>query len=129
MPGMKRHLIWTMDFDSRAHTLELEIGDHWDPQVKEQWRQNKDQIAGSVAGEFGSEDLERKLRDFAAIGVRPFSIISHHNTLFAQVRDAFVQGAYYPALTGACALGERILNHLVIDLRDEFRSTPEYKSV
>jgi len=30
------------------------------------------------------------------------------------VRDAFTIGAYYPALTGAAALGERIINHLMI---------------
>jgi len=40
-----------------------------------------------------------------------------------------VSGAYYPALTGACALGERILNHLVLGLRESFKSTAEYKRV
>ena len=35
----------------------------------------------------------------------------------------------YPALTGACALGERILNYLILNLRDDFHSTPEYKQV
>ena len=38
-------------------------------------------------------------------------------------------GGYYPALTGACALGERILNHLVLSLRDFFKNSPEYKDV
>jgi hypothetical protein len=38
-------------------------------------------------------------------------------------------GSYYPALTAACALGERILNHLVLALRDNFKSTSQYKSV
>jgi hypothetical protein len=42
---------------------------------------------------------------------------------------ALTVGAYYPALVGACALGERILNHLVLDLREDFRGTPEYKQV
>lgn len=32
-------------------------------------------------------------------------------------------------MTGACALGERILNHLVITLRDYYKETPEYKRV
>ena len=59
----------------------------------------------------------------------PSSIVAHHNILVRQVRDAFVAGQYYPALTGACALGERILNHLALDLRDEFRATPEFKSM
>jgi hypothetical protein len=38
-------------------------------------------------------------------------------------------GAYYPALTAACALGERILNYLILLLRDDYRHTPEYKTV
>ena len=38
-------------------------------------------------------------------------------------------GSYYPALTGCCSLGVRILNHLVRDLRDDFKSTPVYKTV
>jgi len=38
-------------------------------------------------------------------------------------------GSYYPALTAACALGERILNHLVLLLRDDYKTTPEYKNV
>lgn len=38
-------------------------------------------------------------------------------------------GAFYPALTAACALGERILNQLVLHLRDCFQSTPEFKRV
>lgn len=38
-------------------------------------------------------------------------------------------GSYYPALTAACALGERILNHLILLLRDDHKATPEYKRV
>jgi hypothetical protein len=38
-------------------------------------------------------------------------------------------GAYYPSLTGACALGERILNHLVLILREDHTKMPEYKTV
>ena len=49
--------------------------------------------------------------------------------MFEEVRRAFIIGSYYPALVGACALGERILNHLLLDLRDSYRHTPEYKRV
>ena len=38
-------------------------------------------------------------------------------------------GGYYPALTAACSLGERILNHLILILRDDYRHTPEFKTV
>lgn len=36
---------------------------------------------------------------------------------------------YYPALLFACALGERTLNHLVLDLRDAYVSTREHAAV
>jgi hypothetical protein len=38
-------------------------------------------------------------------------------------------GGYYPALTASCALGERILNHLILIPREDFKGTPEYKRV
>jgi hypothetical protein len=59
----------------------------------------------------------------------PFSVIAFHNRFLRQIRDAFTVGGYYPALTGAAALGERILNHLIIRLRTYYKSTPEYKTV
>jgi hypothetical protein len=63
------------------------------------------------------------------IGPAPFSIIAFHNDFFRQARRAFVSGAYYPALTATCALGERVLNHLLIRCRDCFRASAEYKHV
>ena len=126
---MKRHLIWSSDFDTRANILGTEIREDWEEQVKELWRKNKTDIAEGLRVEFGALDFDRKVRDFVALGIVPFSIVAHHNLLFAQVRKAFVQGAYYPALTGVCALGERILNHLIIDLRESFQATAQYKTV
>ncbi|MCJ2140400.1 MULTISPECIES: hypothetical protein [unclassified Methylobacterium] len=79
--------------------------------------------------EYGEWGAERKRADFVAIGVKPFSVLSYHNRFFTQTRDAFVQGAYYPALLSACALGERTLNHLVLDLRDDYADTPEHAAV
>ncbi|WP_321337161.1 hypothetical protein [Breoghania sp.] len=57
------------------------------------------------------------------------SLVTYHNAMHQQARSAFVVGAYYPALVAACALGERILNHLILDLRDSFRSSPHYRKV
>jgi hypothetical protein len=57
------------------------------------------------------------------------SLLTYHNRLHEQARRTFVAAAYYPALVAACALGERILNHLVLDLRDSFQSSDHYKKV
>jgi hypothetical protein len=90
---------------------------------------HRERVRAGLASEFGSHELDAKIANFVAIGSKPFSVISYHNVLFDQVRRAFVIGAYYPALLGACALGERILNHPILDLRDSYRNTAEYRTV
>jgi hypothetical protein len=127
--GRRRHLSWGMDFDSRALSLDAMIPDHWDKEVKELHRQNLEAARAGMIAEFGELGIDAKIENFIAIGVKPFSVLAHHNALFHQVRQAFVIGAYYPALVGACALGERILNHLMLDMRDHFKATPEYRKV
>jgi hypothetical protein len=127
--GRRRHRTLFRDFDTRATLLVTEVQEQWDESVKANWRESKAHVVAQLSQEFGGLHIDRKVRDFTDIGVKPFSIITYHNALFEQVRVAFTSGAYYPALVGACALGERILNHLVIDLREDFRATPQYKKV
>jgi hypothetical protein len=69
------------------------------------------------------------MKDFKDAGSIPLSLVAFHSRFLQQVRDAFVAGAYYPALIGACTLGERILNHLLLALRDDFQRTAEYRKV
>lgn len=126
---MKRYRIVSMDFDTRALFLKDPIPDEWEESVKETHRQNKQRIEESLIHTFGGQNYYSKRQNFIDIGTRPFSVIAFHNRFFEQVRRAFVTGCYYPALTGACALGERILNHLVLKLRDDFKSSPEYKRI
>ena len=54
----------------------------------------------------------------------PFSVIAYHNLFLEQTREAFVMGHDYPALTGSCALGEKILDPFVLRLRDDYTSHP-----
>jgi hypothetical protein len=126
--GRRRHLSYTMDFDTRVYGLE-EPGDGWSEEAKRLHEENKAHIKRRLEHEFGTDGIEQKIANFIAIGTKPFSVLAHHNRFFDQVRRAFVVGAYYPALVGACALGERILNHLILDLRESYRHTPEYKKV
>ncbi len=126
--GRRRHLSYTMDFDTRAYLLE-EPKDGWTDEARSLHFKNRERLRGGLEREFGSDRLDKKIENFAAIGSKPFSILSYHNQFFDQVRRAFVIGAYYPALVGACALGERVLNHLVLDLRAFYKNTPEYKRI
>lgn len=126
---MKRYRPLSYQFDFRAGSLRQEIQEDWEPQVKEAWHHNQNQVRESLVHEYGARDLEGKFSRFKARGELPFSVIAFHNQAFPQIRDAYVSGAFYPALTGACALGEWILNHLVLGLRHDFRATKEYKRV
>ncbi|WP_298876532.1 hypothetical protein [uncultured Bradyrhizobium sp.] len=125
---MKRHLVYPIHFDTRSRVLEDEQST-WTEEAKVLHRENRRRVVEGIEQQFGSRDLEQKVVDFRECRTLPFSIVSYHNRYYQQSRDAFVAGTYYPAATGACALGERILNHLVIDLREEFRDTPDYKRV
>lgn len=126
---MKRYRVLNEDLDTRANVLAVEVEDDWDKPIKAQWLQNKEEIKRGLLFEYGFEDATTKLENFMDLGLKPFSVVAYHNRFADQARRAFVVGAYYPALTGACALGERILNHLVLNLRGEFKGTPEYKKV
>lgn len=116
-----------MDFDARANILSTEVRDEWEPSVREQWLKNIDNLHRELAAEFGQHAFASKLRNFRDLGAKPFSVLAYHNNFLGQARSAFVMSAYYPALVGACTLGERILNHLVLGLRDNFRSSWRYK--
>lgn len=126
---MKRYRILNMDFDARTNILNIKIEDCWDPKAKQLYQENQDKIRRGLREQFGSSAGEAKLKNFCDLGAAPFSIVAYHNLFLRQIRHSFVIGCYYPALTGACALGERILNHLLLSLRDFFKSSPEYKTV
>ena len=126
---MKRYRIVSFDLDARARWLTQKIDNNWNEQVKEQHRAAGQKTVEGLIHEYGARNAEVKIQDFVALGPKPLSILSYHNRFATQSRTAFVAGAYYPALTAACALGERILNHLILILRDDFVHTREFKAV
>jgi len=127
---MRRHVVPAfLDFDYRANALRQEINPAWEEKVRELHVANREQLIAGLKEQYGATNIEQKVADFTAAGPLVSSVIAYHNTFLRQVRDAFASGCYYPALTGGCALGERILNHLMLDLRGAFRGSPEYKRV
>lgn len=118
-----------MDFDSRAASLTREISPEWSSAAITNHQENLIQLVVELVNEYGVINHQRKRNDFGELGSAPFSVLAFHNKFLRQIRNAFVQGAYYPALTGACALGERILNHLIFKFRDGFKSSPHYKKI
>lgn len=126
---MKRYRVIQMDFDSTPYILSMNIDDSWEPTVQELHRKNKKESEQQLVDQYGILNSDIKLQNYIDLGAAPFSVIAFHNNFLRQIRGAFVIGAYYPALTGACTLGERILNHLIRALRDDYSDKPEYKLV
>ena len=126
---MKRYRVTNIDFDSRAQILDMAISDSREPEVQEMHESNLISTVQGLVTQYGAGSSEQKIQNFRDMKSAPFSILAYHNKFAFQVRNAFAIGSYYPALTGACALGERILNHLVINLREKYRHTKEYKRV
>lgn len=118
--GWKRYTPIAHSFDTRANALGTEIQADWEPRIQDQWRAAHAGIRESIVHQYGAADFEEKIQSFADLGAAPWSVHGLHDLHLKQVRDAFVLGAYYPALVGASSLGERILNHLVLALRDEY---------
>lgn len=125
---MKRYRVFSFDFDSRSHMLEP-IQENWNEKVKEQYLINREKTIRGLAQQYGESQLDVKVQNFLDLRFKPFSVSAFHNKFLDQIRNSYVIGAYYPALTGACALGERILNHLVLMLRGYHTNTAEYKKV
>jgi hypothetical protein len=127
---MKRYRVLPFfDFDTRVRTLADPINEEWEEKVKTLHHENRKRAIEGFISEFGELNKDIKIDNFIALEAKPFSILAFHNRFFTQIRNSFVIGSYYPALTGACALGERILNYLLLTLRDDYKNTPEYKKV
>ena len=126
---MKRYRILSFDFDTRARTMTQEIREEWEENVKKQHRQSKESVEQGLIISYGAEARRAKRYNFIDLGDKPLSILAFHNRFYEQIRTSFVMGSYYPALTASCSLGERILNYLLLVLRDDYKHTPEYKTV
>jgi len=125
---MKRYRISNFDFDSRAISLEP-IPEHWEESVRELRGVNQAQTLADLKADYGEADFETKLNNFKELGPKPLSVVAFHNNFLNQARHAFIHGQYYPSLTAVCALGERVLNHLVFNLRDCYKGSSLYMKV
>ena len=126
---MKRYRVFNFDFDTRANILNTKIEESWPEDSKKLWLENQKSTEESLISEYGTLHKEIKIKNFKELGPAPLSIIAFHNKFFRQIRHSFVIGSYYPALTGACALGERILNYLILSLKNDYKRTAEYKKI
>lgn len=124
----RRYHPFSFDFDSTPLNLN-DPDERWDEQVKRDHLERREQEINRLKLQYGALDIENVVKNAADLGPKSMSLLAYHNRLHEQARRSFIGGMYYPALVAACALGERILNHLVLDLRDSFKSSEHYRKV
>lgn len=107
-------------FDTRNAILEQTIEPTWDREIQEQWNRNQAAVRMELLAEHGTFSGEEKIANYKCLGPAPWSIVYEHSIDLVQVRSAFTHGDYFPALVSACALGERIFNHLLLTLRPDY---------
>lgn len=105
---MKRFRVISFDFDARANVLKT-IGHNT----------AKDNVSESVKNQFGDSDVNHRITNLADFGAF-FSVLPFLRMPFREIQYSFINGSFYPALTGACCLGESILNQLISGLKDEY---------
>lgn len=77
----------------------------------------------------GESDFDQKFERWLKIDYPPLGLIEEYPDKVQQIINAYSAGFYYPAVTAACCLAERILNRLIIKTRHHFKSNAHYKKV
>ena len=126
--GMRRYQPFSYDFDSTPLHLN-DPNESWEQSVKALHLKNREETTEQLKLAYGEKHISMVIENLRALGPKGLSLISYHNVMHSQARKAFTIGAYYPALVSACSLGERILNHLILDLREHFKTSPHYRDV
>jgi len=118
---MKRYRWTSFYIDTERNIVKHPVGSR-DPQT----------VSGAfdaVTYKHGLLDIQGKYDRWLSLSPPPLCVPIEWHELILEVESAYIHGDFYPALTSACCLGERILNHLVIGLRSYFKSNNRYKEV
>ena len=104
--------------DTRSQALKGHPGSPWALQMKE-----------SLIEDWGARDSEEKIARFIDLGISLLGLPEEYYYLLNQIISAHCCGHFYPAMTAAGSLGERILNRLILRTRGHFKGHRTYKRV
>ena len=113
---MRRYRAGTFMIDGTRQTLTR----------KDMPQEYKENMLDWIKERYGTHDHKEKVDRYIEVNPPNFMIVPDYIKTLNEIRDAYIFGNYYPALTGACYLGERILNILTIRLRDHFKKHRRY---
>lgn len=83
----------------------------------------------SMQSVYGAADLDKKLERWANISKTQIWIVDEYNEVIDEIVSSYIAGYYYCATVSACCLTERILNRLVIKLKNYHKESDFYKKI
>jgi hypothetical protein len=87
------------------------------------------QLTQEIIAEYGLLNIEAKKKRYMEIKPPVLCIVLEYYPLIYETIRTYIAGQYYPALTGACCIGETILNSLLLKLRNHYSNTNYYKQI
>ena len=112
------HRVFGFALDTRARILN-----------NDNIKDSHDGITQGLKEEWGVQEFPIKLKRFKDLNLSFLGIPEEYYGLLWNVVSSYCCGQFYPAMTSSGALGERILNRLLIKTRDYFKSSPHYKKI
>lgn len=119
---MKRHRFLTFSLDTTRNFFKGDIQAPLLEKYKEEQRQDINQKYGLV-------QFDKKFDRWLSIPKPNISVVDEHTHLLQDIEDSYILGSLYSALTGACCLGERIFNQIILRVKQSYCLKPEYKFI
>lgn len=114
----RMYRVGSFAFDLRVNSLKSNLDES-----------QKNRLIDGFRSEWGEENFDKKLKRFIDLDLAFIGMPDEYYSLLNQVISTYVCGYFYPAQTSAGALGERLLNRLLIRTRDYYKSSRFYKKV
>lgn len=108
----------SFNFDTRANILRLEGVE-----------KSQEPLKNSLKSDWGSNNFDKKLKRFMDLDFAYLGLPEEYFDLLQPIVSAYCCGYYYPSIAATGALGERILNRLILKTRDYFKESQHYRKV
>ncbi len=118
---MKRHRFLTFSIDSTRNFFKGSSFPHAEIHKRESQEY--------LSQKYGPLNFEEKFTRWLSIPKPTLSVVDEHTYLLQDIENAYVSGSLYATLTSACCLGERILNQIILRVKNSYKSTSQYKLI
>lgn len=112
------HRVTSFAFDARVNSLKQNSS-----------AKTQEPVIRSLRADWGEADFDSKLDRFKKLDLAFIGMPDEYYELLMSVVSTYCCGYFYPAMTSAGSLGERILNRLLIKTRKHFKLSKHYKKV